>query len=122
MRAREFFKQRYGVWPEEYGYDVIRDAAKGQVEFAEAYVSKAAEAAGGQDWRHISEMSADALDSGADPTERADAWKEDIPWNPEIERVRKELMKRFSGKLSMEEIASFAYETFGAGLSSQEGK
>jgi hypothetical protein len=33
----------------------------------------------------------------------------DKPWNPEVERIRKAMMERFSDKLSMEEIAEFAY-------------
>jgi hypothetical protein len=33
----------------------------------------------------------------------------DKPWNPEVERIRKSMMERFSDKLSMEEIAEFAY-------------
>jgi hypothetical protein len=31
------------------------------------------------------------------------------PWNPSVEPIRTEMMRRFSDKLSMEEIADFAY-------------
>lgn len=34
----------------------------------------------------------------------------DFPWTPTVENIRTEMMRRFSDKLSMEEIASFAYE------------
>jgi len=32
------------------------------------------------------------------------------PWNPQVWRIRKEMQERFSDKLSMEEIATFAYD------------
>jgi len=34
---------------------------------------------------------------------------EALTWTPEVERLRKAMMERFSDKLTMEEIAEFAY-------------